>query len=39
VLPATGMARPHLADGPRLIFVDDTLHEFLRTPPTRPPPV
>jgi hypothetical protein len=39
VLPATGIARPCLAGGSPLISVDDTLHEFLRSPPTRPPPV
>ena len=37
VLPGMGIGLPYLPDRSPPVFADDVLHEFLRTPPTRPP--
>lgn len=38
VFPATVITPLYLVDGLPLPFVDDPLHEFLKAPPTHPPP-
>jgi hypothetical protein len=39
VLPAMPVTPRYLADGSPLSFADDTLHGFVRQPPTHPPPL